>query len=125
MMVCHTLVETSLVRPGLVEVSDKDASVKLNEDRLNMLRIAGVNKAKGLMSYHLTMSHNHFSEIKNLLLQLQILGEVVKDGNYESGCLVRELNAQTCRQGCQICFLNAKLEQIKRICPDIKDGTRK
>ena len=47
MLVCQTLVETSLVRPGLVEISDTDATVKLNEDRLNTLKIASVNKAKG------------------------------------------------------------------------------
>ena len=47
MLVCRTLVEASLIRPGVVETDDKDASVKMNEDRLNSLRITGVSKAKG------------------------------------------------------------------------------
>ena len=53
---------------------------------------------------------------------MQILGELTTEEKYESGCLVMELNAQTCRNGCQICFLHSKLDHIKRVCPDIREG---
>ena len=41
---------------------------------------------------------------------------------YSSGCLVRELGAQNCRPGCQLCQLEVKMAHLKKICPDIKEG---
>ena len=46
-LMCKSKVELALVRPGLVAVPDKVASVKLNEERLDLLKVTAVSKAKG------------------------------------------------------------------------------
>ena len=48
MMLCKTKIELSLVRPGLIAVQDNVASVKLNEERMDLLKITAMAKAKGL-----------------------------------------------------------------------------
>ena len=46
----------------------------------------------------------------------------MSEEGYESGCLIRELGAQQCRPGCQVCHLETKLTHLNRICPDLKEG---
>ena len=47
MTICQTRLEIALVRPGVVGGTEKDASVKLNEERLAHFKFASLNKAKG------------------------------------------------------------------------------
>lgn len=65
---CRTTVESSLIRPGLVDGEygkvdgyAKVASVQLNEERLHTLKIAGLSKAKGIFTTTilLTLKHNY------------------------------------------------------------------
>ena len=50
MLLCKSKIEIALCRPGMVAVPDKVASIKLNEERLDHLKIAAVAKAKGIDS---------------------------------------------------------------------------
>ena len=61
-------------------------------------------------------------EIKALLLHYQVLGEIIQDEGFESGCLSLELGAAVCRAGCQICSLKTKVDHLKKICPNLNDG---
>ena len=63
-----------------------------------------------------------FLEIRMILLQFQVLGEIINDEGFESGCISRELGAVICRAGCQICSLRNKMEHLKKICPNLNDG---
>ena len=47
MMLCKSKIELALVRPGLLAVQDNVASVKLNEERMDLLKITAMAKAKG------------------------------------------------------------------------------
>ena len=123
MVICYSRVEIALVRPGIVGPTSNDASVKLNEERLAHFKFASLNKAKGKLLYAIIANfYMTFLEIKSLLLQFQILGEIIQDEGFESGCLSLELGAVICRAGCQICSLKSKVDHLKRICPNINDG---
>ena len=47
MVMCQTRVESSLIRPGVVGIDGKVASVLLNEERIRTLKTVGLCKAKG------------------------------------------------------------------------------
>ena len=49
---------------------------------------------------------------------------IVEEG-YQSGCMIKELDANECRFGCPICHLNAKAKHIKKIFPNAKEGPGK
>ena len=66
-----------------------------------------------------------FSEIKQLLIDIMVLGEIATKDKWESGCLKRELGALNCRQGCPICGLDVKLAHLERICPDVQSNIGK
>ena len=63
-----------------------------------------------------------FSEIKQLLVDMTVIGETIVKDKWESGCLIRELGANQCRVGCVTCILDAKLKHLEKIVPDIKSG---
>ena len=50
MMLCKSKIELSLVRPGLIAAQDKVASVKMNEERMDLLKITAIAKARGTCS---------------------------------------------------------------------------
>ena len=52
-LMCKSKIEIALCRPGVVAVPDKVASVKLNEKRLDLLKVAAVAKAKGIIDFNM------------------------------------------------------------------------
>ena len=65
MVLCKSRIELSLVRPGLIAVQDKVASVKLNEDRMDLLKITAMAKAKGMNPSHLFSSKDKYINPRN------------------------------------------------------------
>ena len=65
---------------------------------------------------------NKSLEVKSTLLRVLILGELISEEGYQSGCMIKELDANECRLGCPICHLNAKARHIKKIFPNAKEG---
>lgn len=64
-----------------------------------------------------------FLEIKQMLVEISVLGEQITKDKWESGCLKRELGAVQCRQGCPICVLDSKLKHLEKICPNLHSSS--
>ena len=69
-----------------------------------------------------TVAYN-ILEIKQLLTDIMVMGEVVTKDKWESGCLKRELGALNCRHGCPICGLDKKMTHLEKVCPDVQSNT--
>lgn len=124
MLMTRTKVEISAIRPGNVTNNGAASSIRVDEGRLNLLETVVVHKSKG--SYRDKLDkyfYNNDLEIKQMLVEIAVLGEQVAKDKWESRCLKRELGAMHCRQGCSICSLDSKLKHLEKICPDIHSNT--
>ena len=51
-----------------------------------------------------------------------MLAEIITKDKWHSGCLIRELGAARCRNGCMICMLDVKMKQLEKAIPDLQEG---
>ena len=70
------------------------------------------------------------SEVKSLITKMRTLGELARDIGDSTGCLMIDLGAMECKEGCDICELEELLLELldgfkKNGClkrSDIRDG---
>ena len=121
MLMTRNRVELAIVRPGNVTKNGIDASIRIDEGRINLLETIATKKAKGRYQV-INDGISKSLEIKQLLVDMTVIGETIVKDKWESGCLIRELGANQCRVGCVTCMLDAKLKHLEKIVPDIKSG---
>ena len=119
MLMTRTKVEISAIRPGNVTTNGAASSIRVDEGRLNLLETVAVQKSRGNKKFSDWPYLLSTLEIKQLLVDIQVLGEQLAKDKWESGCLKRELGASHCRQGCSICGLDDKVRHLEKICPNI------
>ena len=60
-------------------------------------------------------------EIKRVLVGMSVMAEIIAKDKWHSGCLIRELGAMKCRNGCLICELDVKMKHLEKAIPNLQE----